>query len=528
MRHNFTPFTATRFNLSFKRVGDISVFIGWVGLLSTNTNCAANYCNQGYGFYMADSSASATTLRGYSLDGAGSATIKITTSAGDFSNAYFDNFTLYRNASGHIGLIVNNVVRGTPIFDNSYKLFSSISLDNVDNNLIKLDDVIVTYVPDDYVTSYISSTGVCVQGEKTLLFYIKDEEDDSLLVGDFEATFDIYNGSDYVGNYSFDLSGKNNYSICISPSDANYTTDATMQYDATGYSARPYLLEDTELTSTTQTVNLYLINESEDTIVLLYVEDEIGNPLSDVTIKVRRYYPGEGVFKTVEVTKTDTGGASFAHLVLYDVPYSFLFERDGEVLATTSSIYIDSTSKRFPILLGDDLAEGWTKVQSILKALTFSNTTKNFTFDYTDTQSIVREACLQVEETGIILSTEICYTCVNSTSAQINCYIGTDTNGNTYVATAWIRSNTNHSWYSVGVLAEDFTADLFGTDGLIMAFFLIGILGGIGMMWKPRFCIAGAMAGLIVSRTFGLWKMNLVVFVIILVVGGVLIFFMRD
>lgn len=157
-------------------------------------------------------------------------------------------------------------------------------------------------------------------------FIIKNEEDGSNLTGDLTADFDLWYFPGFNRSYFFDLAGNHTYEFCKTPAWANYTTNALIQYGATGYFNRNYYLNDL-ITSTQQEITLYLLNESSDTTIFtIYDYDATSTTLEDVFIVMERYVNGSWV--QVDTKLSDISGkAQFGYVPL--MQYRFTLTKDG-------------------------------------------------------------------------------------------------------------------------------------------------------------------------------------------------------
>ncbi len=181
----------------------------------------------------------------------------------------------------------------------------------------------------------------------TINFSLLDETTTNTTIGDIHATLHTYrsDSSNYRSN-SFNFINQNNYSICIYPSWATYsTTTYAFEYLATGYTTKEYMFTNLEISNQSQLINLYLTNSTLASNVVITLRDTNDNLLEDYTIRVKRYYPGTGEEITVEITQTDYNGNAIVHLILSDVYYSFSIEKDAQVIRSISPAKYYTTSQ---------------------------------------------------------------------------------------------------------------------------------------------------------------------------------------
>jgi hypothetical protein len=159
-------------------------------------------------------------------------------------------------------------------------------------------------------------------------------------------------GGTNIKSYSFEFSGAQNYTICIHPNSSIVQIDAIMEYGGIGdYVDRKYYLYNYTISNQTGSLPLYHLNESKASdIDMTVIRASDGSRMPNSLIKVLRYYPGENVYRVVEVAKTDSLGTTLTKMVLADVFYKYIVEYPpGTILYDGSVEKLSSTSKVLPI-----------------------------------------------------------------------------------------------------------------------------------------------------------------------------------
>jgi len=255
----------------------------------------------------------------------------------------------------------------------------------------------------------------------------------------------------------------------------------TFVFVADGYRQNTYI---TTLTNNShQDINLYLVNETESSLVLIEVQDKFGNQLEGVDITIQRY--GNNTWATEQILRTDFQGRAEGSFILSTTYYNFLLEyEDSTVFGEINS---DENKK---VIYAEDVAEGILFTIDILEdsllleyqdtydvdfSLTYinqSNTTGYFRFFYDDPNNNQWVSCLLVTKGNN--NEEVC-SCdsntVTSESAIITCSINQSEGTANYYAKG-IFTNAG----VVGSLFKNLGATTlidWGVTGFLVAFFIV-------------------------------------------------------
>ena len=198
-------------------------------------------------------------------------------------------------------------------------------------------------------------------------FTLLDEVTLLPLVSNIDASIQ-YSDSSFstFKNANFELTGANNYSWCIAPANATiYATTNGFTYGGGDYDIRQYTFSNTTLSNETKQVNLYLLNESLITDVILKVVDESDTRVQGATINIQRFYPGTGEYLTTEIVTTDWNGLAQAGFILDDVYYAFTISVAGYNATFFEPAQVYTTQLVFKLDLTDAVDSfsskvGWT------------------------------------------------------------------------------------------------------------------------------------------------------------------------
>ena len=365
-------------------------------------------------------------------------------------------------------------------------------------NYIAIDDPCVNVSGGSYKGSYCfnSSTPINITIGESGVLNLNSYNEETLDLMTIETIVKIVN--DETGQvYNLAFNGSTSLEVVV----GNYS----VYYGANGYVQREYYFSNDAFE--TFRLYLYFLNETESTLVTHTVYDENSNVIEDLLIKMQRYYPDDDSYQTVSMTKSNYEGKSVLYPILYDVFYKMIYVNgDGEILRTTTPSKFFETETSDLVILTEDALESFRTYDTVSYSLNFYNQS-NITyarFIYSDINNVVRTGCLKVDfltpATGI---TNVCYNCINSTSATLTCAINKSLDGE-YKATGIIDTQTENSWYNLDIDYFDTTEKFkFNEEGVFVGAMFAGTVALMGIA-----TISGAiiflMVGIILMGVVGL------------------------
>lgn len=296
----------------------------------------------------------------------------------------------------------------------------------------------------------------------------------------FNGTFEFWIGTgDVKRNNSF-VNASEEFNVCILP-NAEMMIDAVIDYDqngTSGYTSRFYYLDNYSINSTLQNISMYLLNSSSLTSFILKVQDDSLLPVDGALIEIHRYYPGEGIFRIVQIAQTDDNGKSIGFFETETVDYKFIIKKDGAILLETGQQKVIPETSPFTLTFntGDPLEEPWATqvdLDDLNSSLVWNDTTGIITYTYIDSSGNLTLARLLVVKESLVNSSAdetLCNTNLSISSGTLTCTVGS-TDG-FYVASAFITRN-------VETLDKQFTfqietlSGVVGTLGLFYGWFLV-------------------------------------------------------
>jgi len=255
-------------------------------------------------------------------------------------------------------------------------------------------------------------------------------------------------GTNYL-SLGFSLPGNlnisNHYTLCLFPENANLLTDIAIEYSAPDYSERKYIIKDYLLNNETSNLNLYLLNDTITSDIILNVYDRNrGTALDGAIVKIQRYYPQfanltSAAYRTVQIEETDVNGQSLAKLVLGDVWYRFIVEYpSGTVVYVGNIERVLSVNKDIPIALTGKSLVTYRELVNMNGDVTYNANTQTFTFLWNNPANTDITGVLRVyQDTGfrrILVHEEN----ITSSSATIAYQIPGNITNQKYVAEGWV------------------------------------------------------------------------------------------
>lgn len=319
---------------------------------------------------------------------------------------------------------------------------------------------------------------------------------------------------------------KNEYAFCGSP-NITFVTDIDIEYDSSAFAKNFYYIMNAELSNSTQSIDLYLLNDSKATVTVVKIRDAVQNPIEDVLIQIQLYDIGTDTFKTVGMGKSSYTGEEIVYLNWYDSLYKFILIQNGSVVKSTTPFKIVESPQIFEIK--DVITFSYDKFRNFQYEFYYNNETKNFVFTFTKPSGLVESACLRVVKRTGKNDTLICNPCETSSSATLYCNIGSYGNG-TFVADIYATGSLWSLDNIVQVIGKGFAEeiyDLLGVeDATAYAFLFSGIVVAMFLI-TPALGIIGAMLGLVGASALGFTLTDWTIYAGIIIVGGLIIWLLK-
>lgn len=351
-------------------------------------------------------------------------------------------------------------------------------------------------------------------------FTLKDEDTQTKINAtqqnsSIKTTFTFYNLDRTLSllTYSTFFNKTNPASICFNgafPLTSQYSVDGVVEYTASGYANELYNIQNYTLTNSTtnQSIFLYdLVSTNAQPFRITY-KDSSYLPVGDALVIIQRRYTDEGIFKTVEIPKTDSYGETIGYFVLNDVVYTITITRMGQILGIfnnvrvvcqTPSIYecrldLNSFGSSIPVT-------NFTVENDFYFTITHNKTTRTTTANFVVLSGTSAHIVLNVSKEDA-LGTRICTETIDSNAGTLTCISPANIGNGTIIAQI----------YKDGVLMgqgqlslENTPSTLYGGMAVFLAIFIMMTLVGVGISDSPVYTTLFLMVGVIL-----LFALNLV------------------
>ena len=319
----------------------------------------------------------------------------------------------------------------------------------------------------------------------------------------FGATFSTWLGKGTIKrSQSFDKSPVNETTLCLFPNQTHYT-DATIDYDtykvnSTAYVKRQYYFQNDSFTNVVREISLYLLKAEDSTSFIQVVQDQKLSPVIGALIITQRFYPSDGIYRIVQISKTDDNGESIGFYEAEIPEYKHLIKLRGLTLFETALQKVVGKSVPYTLTftIGDALTIPWSPWEenpNIVTSLVYNDTSKLVTFSYIDSTeetAFAHLVILQEYANNNSIAT-ICNETSIQSSATIVCNM-TDFEG-TFVAKGVIGSE--RSVVNVLQFVINTALAVLGNTGLIIGVFII-LTAGMAFIWNPVAGIVGINAAM--------------------------------
>jgi len=369
----------------------------------------------------------------------------------------------------------------------------------------------------------------------TLLnFTLYDEGTGSMINGSenfttFQATFNIGAYSENKAkNFSINNFSTENSSFifCSDVDNATIYADMVSLISAENFAERNYYLTNSTLTNETSEIPIYLIAESSALEFFITITQNLRS-VADADIHVAKYFVGEGVYKTIEIDRTDSNGEFNIYLDL-DRDYKATIVKDGEVLGIKT---FKAACASAPCEITLDIQEEISSVfdlidslyaQNVLYNLSFSPETEIVTFEFVDTTGLANYFRMYVynsnsSDDASLISVQTLYS-----SSGTMTFNATDYDGN-FKVEAYVSRSPEILIDFITFISNEFY-DLVGEYGLESLFLLFLFIVTIifGLAFKPSVLILSIPISIHLLAIVGLFPISpvvIVVFYVLAVIG---------
>jgi len=412
-------------------------------------------------------------------------------------------------------------------------------------NIIKSNGISYAFESHNQTVLNFNIDNCSVNTINILNFSIKDEESQANLnaTGDnvsikIDLTLSTISGTTITTLYRL-YNQSTPAPVCINSSlgTSSYLIDALVEYQASNYAHEFYNIQKYNLNGTInplQNITLYDILSADNQPFRITYRDKSYLPVSNALVQINRKYVEEGIFKIVEVPKTDSYGETVGNLVVNNVIYTFNIVKDGVLLdsfpnvrvvcqtPTISDCKLDlnsfsSTSTIFNFTDDNDFS------YTLITNRTLRTTTALFTIPSGNISTIV----LNVSTTDA-LGTSICSQSITTSgSSSLICTYPAPI-GNVSLVAKLYRDGVLVG--SGNINLNPSPKDMFNGFSVILALFVLLTLIGVSISDSPITMVILFMVGVIlltalnlVANTgfvFGATILYLIIAIVLIIIKG--------
>ena len=311
-------------------------------------------------------------------------------------------------------------------------------------------------------------------------------------------------------NFSKSTTNAQNISICIYPSNANYTGDITVYYSnsqtATNtYSQRQWHNYNYRLDNDTKLINVYLINSTMSYQVEIDTRD-VNNLLAPNTLVLfqkfnytdNKFYNMTSIFSGVDAKSTTL-------LNRYDTPYKLILTDSSGVTLSTYNDYFIVESPTV-VRTGTSFTNYVQTFEDIAVICAYNNVTKVLSCNFNDPSHKLTQIRFEVMESGLWGKPVICNETLNNTySGTFTCDLSTvdaATKGFTYRVMGRIEHSYGAPYLLAHGVIEKSLPNIYGANGVFYAMLIWMAVFFLGM-WKAEVAIGLSVLGIFVGMWIG-------------------------
>lgn len=292
--------------------------------------------------------------------------------------------------------------------------------------------------------------------------------------------------------------------------NSTYFMDVLVEYDADSYAHEYYNIQNYSLNSSagaSQNITLYDLSDSIAQQFKITFKDESFLAVKDALLQIQRKYVDEGVFKTIEIPKTDAKGESVASFQVADAVYTIIVTKFGEILATFDNIRavcanqaigdctINLNTYASSIETGD-----FTELDDFTFTISYDTSTRIIQSVFTIPSGSVSTVLLNVTLYDQIGDTQVCSNSLLTSSGTLSCTIPNSYGNQSVVATVYKDGVFQGRAF---IKIDQTPSSIYGVSLVFISIFLMMTLIGVGITDDPKifgiFLIMGAILSIVLN-----------------------------
>ncbi len=309
-------------------------------------------------------------------------------------------------------------------------------------------------------------------------------------------------------NFSQEFNDINPVQICLNVNITEstiYAVDSTVKYEAVNYSIEYYNIQKFLMRNSTipQRINLFDLKLADATEFQITFKDSDFVVVEDALVQINRQYIPEGLFKTVEIPKTDSNGQTVAHLVEKNVVYNMIVLKGGSILGTFNNviafcedIVIGSCFISLNALTIGEPSFEYDEDVGLFFDFDYNESTRDLQFDFSTTDGSTKNVTLLGVKIDQLGNTSVCNSFLVSSSGTITCAVPISVGNETIIVSIFVDGDLKIQNYISAGRAFD-----IGDAGYFLMFFLVLSLA-LMMTQSKTAVIIGVILGFIASSLF--------------------------
>lgn len=351
-------------------------------------------------------------------------------------------------------------------------------------------------------------------------FTLVDEEEQTTISGSGQNTsgkIDLQITSPTTGleinSFNKSYSKINPFAVCLNTNlsnGQNFLIDVQIQYGADDYETEFYHIQNETINTSSFPTNitLYDLNSSDSQLFEIIFRDSSFLVVHNALVEVHRKYVDEGVFKIVEIPRTDSQGKTAAHLMIQDAIYNFVIKKYGVTLGTFSNVVavcqnpaITSCVIDFNAFADELELPDFEEAEDFSFTLGYDNSTRVISSVYSIPSGTTATVSLNVTREDT-LGTAVCSDQLTSSSGTLSCIVPTSF-GNSTIRAELYKANSLQAQGSIKLDKNPY--DIYGVVLIGLSIFLMMTLIGVGVSNNPIITVIFLMVGVVL-----LFSLNLV------------------
>lgn len=272
--------------------------------------------------------------------------------------------------------------------------------------------------------------------------------------------------------FNFSYVSNETHHICLNPNSSVVFVDTFAQYhNEIIYETRHHFLHGQQISNATFDIDIFLLNTTFANNILFTVQNAKGIKLENMRVEANRFYPGDNLFRTVDMGITDENGETILKLRGNDVYHVMEVWQGSTLLQSFQRMVISATEVILSIISSDTISY-WEFFDQVSVSCTPDNTTFVISCAYEVLDGTSQTFTLLVKETETTIISTVCDVSETGSSGTILCNVGDWTNRR-------IRYTFHLTGSDIILWDEDIATAFAGQFGSFELIYMVLLLTGI-------------------------------------------------